>query len=79
MQMIKRSKHNGCNQYEIRDSDDVYVGWLSREYRPWILFTGHREPAYEWQLDVHIDYYRWDDTEWESFKEAKAWLMENVQ
>lgn len=81
MRMIthRHRQRNGCWQYEIRDYLDQYVGWLSREYAPWITLAG-KVPDYEWQMEFNGDLpgMRLDDKCFKSFHEAKGWITDNV-
>ena len=82
MKLVKVGKQNGCNQYHIygmrNGQQEQYWGWLIRVYSPRITVFG-REPAYEWEIELHSDVPRWyDDTFWDTFKEAKEWLNENI-
>jgi hypothetical protein len=81
MKMIthRKRRKNGCNQYEVRDHLDRYVGWLSREYAPWTTLSG-KIPAYQWQLELDWDYtkIRLDDKCFPSFHKAREWIEDNV-
>jgi len=78
MEMTKRGKRCGCNEYEVRDRNDVYFGWLYKKYNPWITPTGKR-PGWEWVLEIDIDYpVRLDDEYFLSFVQAKEWLLGHV-
>lgn len=80
MRMIvhREPKACGCNQYEIRDHLDRYVGWLQRYYSPWQKADGTREPGYVWNLEFNWETLRLDDIDFLSFAEAKEWINDHV-
>ena len=75
MKMIKRwPKRCDTYQYEIRDSEDIFAGWLYRFYA-----YGKKK----WMFELHEDYEGlyvswWLGEEFDSFAEAKEYMIQNI-
>lgn len=76
----RHKKRYGCLQYEVRDTNGAYVGWLSKVSNRWTFPGGVTKPVLEWELDIDIDapIRINDNPTFSSFKEAKEWIDDNV-
>ncbi len=73
MKMIKVGKSAGANEYEVLNDRDDYIGFLHKEYSPWINQFGHKTPAYSWYFTKHPDVHEFD-----SYKQALEYLNKAI-